>query len=149
VKIGRILFYALLLETILTIASKMRYETESMVDLVVIEYGFPFAWLFHQTTSFAGPVDIWSPEFLHLVLDFLFRHPLPILMVLIWRRYKINKDKKNSHCQFKTSFVIILTSLPFTSSNSHTKQSLRHPSFLYFYGARAHRRQINEESMLS
>ena len=61
-KVSRFLIFSLVLGTLLMAASSIRSESEVGADLEVVSYGFPFFWLFHQITSIAGPVDVWSVE---------------------------------------------------------------------------------------
>lgn len=71
-RIGKIIVFSLVLGIILTIISLIYYENESMSDLEIFKYGFPIPWLFHQTISIIGPIDIWSVEWLTLFINLAF-----------------------------------------------------------------------------
>jgi len=72
---------------VLTTVSLVRYEHESVPDLAVTGYGFPLVWLSHQTTSIAGPVDVWSIQWLGLISDLLFWWVISIAIIFTWNRY--------------------------------------------------------------
>jgi hypothetical protein len=44
----------------------------NMPDNVHTDYGFPFDWGTHTTSTIAGPVDKWSVDITALVIDLVF-----------------------------------------------------------------------------
>jgi len=90
-KIRKIVVFSLVLGTMLTMASVIRYEREAVPDLDMIRYGFPFHWLFHQTASIAGSVDIWSVQWSILVIDFVFWYIISTTIVFVWNKYKTKR----------------------------------------------------------
>ena len=90
-KISKIVVFSLVLGTMLTMASVIRYEREAVPDLDIIRYGFPLPWLFHQTVSIAGSVDIWSIQLPSIVVDFALWYIISITAVFAWKKYKMNK----------------------------------------------------------
>ena len=72
----------------MAVVSTIRFETESVPDLVVTRHGFPFSWLHHQTVSVAGAVDAWSVQWLFLVVDFIFWYVISATIVYVVNRYR-------------------------------------------------------------
>jgi len=68
------------------IFSLVHYEHEAVPDLNMLRYGFPLPWLFHQTTSIAGPVDIWSVEWPILGVNLFFWWVISITIVFAIRK---------------------------------------------------------------
>jgi hypothetical protein len=78
----------LLLGIILTLVSTIRVEILSIPDAEEIRYGLPFFWLFHQTISIVGPVDIWSVQWLNFALNFIFWIIISVIIVFMANKYK-------------------------------------------------------------
>ena len=89
--IKKIVFFSLVLGIIFTIASLVRYERVDVPDLTLTRYGFPLIWLSHQTMSIAGPTNVWSFEWANLILDFAFWYLISIILIYVWRKFKVNR----------------------------------------------------------
>jgi hypothetical protein len=87
-KTEKAIFILLFLGIALTIISTIRFETESVPDLVVTRHGFPSSWLHHQTVSITGVVDVWSVQWLFLVVDFIFWYFISATIVYFVNRYR-------------------------------------------------------------
>ena len=71
--------------------SAVKFEPNRMknvADLEVVSYGFPLFWLFHQITSIAGPVDVWSVEWTILIVNFVSWWIISIAIVFAWRKIR-------------------------------------------------------------
>ena len=84
----RMMLYSFAFGLLLTLASLLRNEPQSVPDLVILTFGFPLPWLFHQTVSIAGSVDIWSIQSLSLLFDYGFWLIISAILVFTWRKYK-------------------------------------------------------------
>ena len=87
-RMGKVMLLFSVIGVILTLASMVHFETESVPDLKVVKYGFPFYWIHHQTVSIAGPVDIWSFQWLSLVIDFVFWFIISVIIVFSIEKYR-------------------------------------------------------------
>lgn len=87
-KRGKTLFFSSVMGVILTLASTVRLETESIPDLAVTKYGFPFYWVHHQTVSIAGSVDVWLFQWLSLVIDIVFWFIISGAIVFALEKYR-------------------------------------------------------------
>ena len=87
-KLVKFLLFSLLLGIILTLVSTIRVEILSIPDTEEVRYGLPFFWLFHQTVSIAGPIDIWSVEWLNFALNFIFWIIISAIIVFMANKYK-------------------------------------------------------------
>jgi hypothetical protein len=86
--IRKLILYSFAFSLLLTIASLLRNELQSVPDLVILSYGLPLPWLFHQTVSIAGSVDIWSIQSLSLMFDYGFWLIISAILVFMWRKNK-------------------------------------------------------------
>jgi hypothetical protein len=87
-KAKHIILYSLLLGLALTVASTMRFETDSVPDLVMTRYGFPFSWLHHQTVSIAGAVEVWTIHWFFLGGDVIAWFVMSAIIVSVVTRYR-------------------------------------------------------------
>jgi len=87
-KIEKLILFSLLLGIVLTLVSTIRYEIWSVPDAEEVRYGLPFFWLFHQTTSIAGPVDIWSVQWLNFTMNYVFWFIISAVIVYVLNRYR-------------------------------------------------------------
>jgi hypothetical protein len=87
-KNNKIFLYSLVFGILLTLASIIRSDLQSIPDLVIIHFGFPLPWLLHQTVSIAGSVDIWSVQALNLMIDYIFWLIISATIVFVWNKYK-------------------------------------------------------------
>ena len=87
-KIEKSILFALLLGIVLTLASTLRFETETIPDSTVTMHGLPFFWLNHQTSSIAGAVDIWSVQWLNLAINFVLWFIISAVVVFVLFRDK-------------------------------------------------------------
>lgn len=87
-RIGKMSLLSLLAAVALTSASMVRSETMSVPDAVETKYGFPLFWLHHQTGSIAGPVDIWSAQWLNFATDFVFWFIISAVVLYVLDRYR-------------------------------------------------------------
>jgi hypothetical protein len=87
-KIEKSILFALLLGVVLTFVSTVRFETETIPDSIVTRHGLPFFWLHHQTSSIAGPVNIWSVQWASLVIDFALWFIISAAIVYMLGRYR-------------------------------------------------------------
>lgn len=86
-KIAKVLLFSLVLGSVLTGGSILRYETEIIPDFEVTMHGVPLFWLHHQTSSIAGPVDVWSVQWTALVVDFALWFIMSVAIVYLLDRY--------------------------------------------------------------
>lgn len=77
----------MILGVVLTFMSTLRFETETIPDSTVTRHGLPFFWLHHQTSSIAGPVDIWSIQWTFLVIDFALWFIISAAILYVLDRY--------------------------------------------------------------
>jgi hypothetical protein len=89
-KLSNILLFSVVFGILLTLASIIRSELQSVPDLVVVRFGFPFPWLLHQTVSIAGSVDFWSVHVLNVMIDYVFWLIISATIVFVWNKYRIS-----------------------------------------------------------
>ena len=87
-KASKTIIFSFVLGTLLMALSSIRSESEVGADFEVISYGFPLFWLFHQITSIAGPVDVWSVKWLNLIVNFVFWWVISIVIVFVWTKLR-------------------------------------------------------------
>ena len=85
---SKIILYSLVFGVLFTLASIIRNDLQSIPDFVILNFGFPFPWLLHQTVSIAGSVDIWSVQVLNLMVDYVFWLIISATIVFVWNKYK-------------------------------------------------------------
>ena len=85
---SKIILYSLVFGVLFTLASIIRNDLQSIPNLVILNFGFPFPWLLHQTVSIAGSVDIWSVQVLNLMVDYVFWLIISATIVFVWNKYK-------------------------------------------------------------
>jgi hypothetical protein len=91
---SRIIVFSLVLGIILTMASLVSSIHENIPDAATTKYGFPSVWLFHQISSIAGAVDIWSVQWALLVIDFILWFIISAAIV-----YVLNRHRKSAHLE--------------------------------------------------
>ena len=87
-RIKKTIIFSLVLGIVLTLVSTIRFETESVPDLVVSRYGLPFFWLHHQTISIAGVIDIWAVHWLFLVGNLIFWCVISVAIIYALQRFQ-------------------------------------------------------------
>ena len=71
---------------VLTLLSLMRVEYFPWPDFVHWKYGFPLLLLTHQTSSIAGPVDMWFLDVGAVLIDLLLWTAVTSLIYAVYRQ---------------------------------------------------------------